>query len=148
MLNADRIFGAFMIVVALGYLLSASTIEIPLFPDPLGPKAFPMLVAAGVILCAIVMILRPDDPPDWPAVTALVSIGIAAAVMVGYAYALKPLGFLIPTALAAGILSYQLSPRVLPATLTGVGLSIGLYVLFKFALKLETLQAVPKGWLA
>ena len=49
MISADRIFGAVMIVVALGYILSATTIQVPLFPDPLGPKAFPMLVAAGVI---------------------------------------------------------------------------------------------------
>ena len=135
-----------MIIVALGYILSARTIEVPLFPDPMGPKMFPFLIAGGVILCSLVMILKPDPEADWPALAALGSIALAAAVMVVYAYTLKPLGFLIPTAIASGVLSYQLGPRVVPAVITGLGLSIGLYVLFKYALKLETLQAFPKGW--
>ena len=145
-MSSDRIFGAVMIVVALGYILSASTIQVPLFPDPMGPKAFPYLIAAGVIVCALVMILRPDPEADWPASGVLMTIGAAALVMIGYAYALKPLGFLIPTAIAAGILSYQLSPRPVAATLTGIGLSVGLFVLFRYALGLG-LQPVPKGWL-
>lgn len=136
-----------MIVVALGYILSARTIAVPLFPDPMGPKLFPFMIAGGVILCSLVMILRPDPEADWPVSGALFAIALSAAVMAGYAYALKPLGFLIPTALAAGILSYQLSPRAGPAAITGIGLSIGLFLLFRYALKLETLQAVPKGWL-
>ena len=145
MISADRIFGAVMIVVALGYILSATTIQVPLFPDPLGPKAFPLLVAAGVILCSIVMIIRPDEEPTWPAASALVSLVIAAIVMIAYAYMLKPLGFLIPTALAAGVLSYQLKPQAVMAAVTGVGLSLGLFILFKYALDLG-LQPVPKGW--
>ena len=61
-----------------------------------------------------------------------------------YAYALRPFGFLIPTALAAAILSYQISPRVGPAALSGLGLSGGLFVLFKYALGLG-LVALPKA---
>ena len=148
MISSDRVFGVVMIIVALGYILSARTIQTPLFPDPMGPKSFPMMIAAGVILCSIVIVLKPDDEPAWPAREALLSILLAALVMVGYAYTLKPLGFLIPTAIASAILSFQLSPRVLQSLVTGLGLSVGLYVLFKYALKLETLQAFPKNWLA
>ena len=145
-MTSDRIFGAVMIVVALGYILSASTIQVPLFPDPMGPKLFPYIIATGVIICSLVMILRPDPEADWPPMTALLTIGFAVVVLVCYAYALKPLGFLIPTAIASGILSWQLSGRPLKSALTGVGLSVGLFVLFRFALDLG-LQPVPKGWL-
>ena len=144
-MTSDRIFGAVMIVVALGYILSASTIQIPLFPDPMGPKAFPYMIAGGVIVCALVMILRPDPEADWPPLAALGSIALATVVMVAYAYALKPLGFLIPTAIGAGILSYQLNPRPGLAVITGLGLSVGLFVLFRFLLGLS-LAGVPKGW--
>lgn len=145
-MTSDRIFGAVMIVVALGYILSARTILVPLFPDPMGPKMFPFMIAGGVILCSLVMILRPDPEADWPPFAALGSILAAVAVMAGYAYSIKPLGFLIPTAIASGILSYQLSPRAGMAALTGIGLSVGLFVVFRYALRLETLQAVPKDW--
>lgn len=145
-MTSDRIFGAVMIVLALGYILSASTIQTPLFPDPMGPKMFPLMIAGGVIVCSVVMILRPDPEAEWPPLSPLLTIGAAVVVMVGYAYALKPLGFLIPTAIASGILSYQLLPRPVAAAITGLCLSAGLFVLFKYALGLG-LQPVPKGWL-
>ncbi|MCB1334663.1 MAG: tripartite tricarboxylate transporter TctB family protein [Roseivivax sp.] len=142
----DRIFGAVMIVVALGYILSATTIQVPLFPDPVGPKTFPFMIGGGVIVCALYMMFRPDPEADWPPLRSLLSLVIATIVMIGYTYTLKPLGFLIPTALAAGILSYQLSPRPVAAILTGVGLAVGLFVLFRYGLDLG-LQPFPRGWL-
>ncbi len=146
-MTGDRIFGAVMVVVALGYILSATTIQEPFFPDPVGPKFFPFLVAAGVIICSLYMIIRPDPDADWPEMAALGRIAIAVVVMIAYAQLLKPLGFLIPTALAAGVISYMLNPKPVMAALTGLGLSVGLYLLFRYALKLETLQAVPRDWL-
>lgn len=145
-MTSDRIFGAVMIVVALGYILSARTIQVPLFPDPMGPKLFPYIIAVGVIICSLVMILRPDPEADWPPMSAIFTIGFAVVVLVAYAYALKPMGFLIPTAIAAGILSWQLSGKPAKAVLTGIGLSVGLFILFRYALDLG-LQPVPKGWL-
>jgi putative tricarboxylic transport membrane protein len=75
------------------------------------------------------------------------ALGLSVGVLVGYAYTLKPLGFLIPTAVAASILSYQIRPRALNAVATGVGLSLGLYTVFRFLLGLG-LAALPKGWIA
>ena len=92
------------------------------------------------------MVVRPDPDPEWPDVKTFGNLAIAVIVMVGYAYALKPMGFLIPTSICAAVLSYQISPRPAPAALTGLGLSIGLFAIFKFALGLS-LQPIPKGWL-
>ena len=61
-----------------------------------------------------------------------------------YALSLKPFGFLMPTAVAAAILSYQISPRIRPAVLAGLSLSIGLFVIFKYALGLG-LTPFPRG---
>ena len=90
------------------------------------------------------LILRPDPEPEWPATRTLLSLTAAVVVLVGYAYALKPLGFIIPTAIAASILSFQIHPRVVTAVASGVGLSVGLFVLFKYGLDLG-LVAFPKG---
>jgi len=51
----------------------------------------------------------------------------------------------VPTVIVASILSYQLSPRVVPAVITGFGLSIGLFVVFRFVLGLS-LFAFPREW--
>lgn len=144
---SDRIFGLVILVVALAYGAGATQIQTSFLSDPLGPKAFPMLVAAVAAICGIVVILRPDPDPDWPGLATILALGFAIVVLVGYAYALKPLGFLIPTAICAGVLSYQISRRPIPAILSGLGLSVGLFLLFRYALGLETLRAVPKSWL-
>ena len=41
-------------------------------------------------------------------------MAIAVFVLAVYAVMLKPLGFILPTAIAAGILSYQISPAPWP----------------------------------
>lgn len=142
---SDRIFGLVVLFVALAYIASATQIQTSFLADPVGPKAFPILVGAVAALSALVLILRPDPDPDWPTMRTFGALLIAVVVLVGYAYALKPLGFVIPTALAAGILSYQISPRTMPAVLAGAGLSVGLFILFKYALGLG-LVPFPHSW--
>ncbi|MFT5744090.1 MAG: putative tricarboxylic transport membrane protein [Paracoccaceae bacterium] len=142
---SDRIFGLAMICVALVYIASALQIQVSFLADPVGSKAFPIGVASVAVICCVVMILRPDEEPDWPALWTVVSILISIVLLVGYAYALRPLGFLIPTAIVAGALSYQIAPKPVAAVLTGLGLSVGLFVLFKFILDLG-LVGFPRGW--
>lgn len=141
---SDRIFGLFAILGALAYIAGASQTQTSFMSDPMGPKAFPYLIGGAAVLSGLVMVIRPNEEPDWPSLKTFGSLLIAVAVMVIYAKTLKPLGFLIPTAVTAAILSYQISPRPVPALLVGVGLSAGLYALFKFVLGLS-LVALPKG---
>lgn len=143
---SDRIFGVVIVVVALAYVASAAQIQTTLLADPVGPKTFPYLVGGVLIISGLFVILRPDEDPTWPALSRLGNMALAIVILAGYAYALKPLGFLIPTALASGLLSYQLRPKAIPAALTGVGLSIGLFIIFKYALGLGLLP-LPKAWL-
>lgn len=142
---SDRIFGLVTLFVALAYIASATQIQTSFLADPVGPKAFPMLIGAVAALCSLFMIVKPDPDPQWPSARTWGALAIAVVVLVCYAYALKPMGFLIPTAIASGILSYQISPNKGAAVASGLGLSIGLFLLFKFALGLG-LVAFPKGW--
>ncbi|MFN3971328.1 MAG: tripartite tricarboxylate transporter TctB family protein [Gemmobacter sp.] len=143
---ADRIFGAVMMVLALGYILSASNIQTSFMSDPVGPRLFPYMISAVVILCSLSMILRPDPNADWPAPAMALKIGAALVVLVGYAMVIRPWGFIIPTVIASGILSYMISPRAVPAALAGLGLGVGLFVLFKTVLGLG-LVALPRAWM-
>lgn len=145
MLKSDRIFGALVVLGALAYIAGALQTPTSFMSDPVGPKTFPILIGAVAAICGMVMVLKPDAEPDWPDLGALVALIVSVVVLIGYAYALKPLGFLIPTAITAAILSYQISPRAGVAALTGPGLSVGLFVIFKYVLGLG-LVAFPKGW--
>ncbi|MEM7461510.1 MAG: tripartite tricarboxylate transporter TctB family protein [Pseudomonadota bacterium] len=140
---SDRIFGLVALFVALAYIASATQIQTSFLADPVGPKSFPILVGSVAAISALYMIFRPDPDPNWPVGRTWGALALAVVVLIGYAYALKPMGFIVPTAIAAAILSYQISPNAQKAAMSGVGLSIGLFILFKYALGLG-LIAFPK----
>ncbi|SEN49367.1 putative tricarboxylic transport membrane protein [Pseudorhodobacter antarcticus] len=141
-MRGDRIFGLVMLVLALGYVLSATTIRSSFMSDPVGPRVFPYMVGGVTMLCALMMMLRPDPDVEWPLGKTLLNLTVALAALIAYALMIKPLGFILPTIIVSGILSYQISPRPQIAALTGVGLGIGLFVLFKFILGLG-LKGLP-----
>jgi len=143
---SDRIFGLVMATVALAYIASATQIQTSFLSDPVGPKTFPILIGIVCAISAMFMVLKPDPEPDWPVLRTFGALCFAVVVLVAYAYALKPLGFLMPTAVAAGVLSFQISPKVKTAILSGLGLSIGLFIIFKYALDLG-LVPFPRSWM-
>lgn len=146
MIKSDRIFGLVVVLVALAYVASATQVQTSFLSDPVGPQAFPMMVGAIAALCGAVMVLRPDEEPEWPEMRTFGALLVSVIALVIYAYSLKPMGFLIPTAIIASILSYQISPRAVPALLSGFGLSVGLFVLFRFILGLG-LVGLPRAWM-
>ena len=144
-MSSDRIFGLVMAVLALAYIASAFQIQTSFLSDPVGPKAFPVIIGSIGALSAMFMVFRPDPEPVWPAARTFGALAISIIVLVLYAYSLRPLGFILPTAIAAGILSFQISPRPRYAVITGICLSVGLFLIFRFALGLG-LVPFPKGW--
>ena len=144
MICSDRIFGLVASLLALAYIAGATQIQTSFLADPVGPKTFPIMIGVVGAISGMFMVLRPDPEPDWPALRTIGALAFAVLVLVGYAYALKPGGFLLPTAVAAGILSVKMYNKLLQKEITGIGLSIGLFIIFKFALGLG-LVAFPKG---
>ena len=145
MIRSDRILGLVTIIVALAYIAGATQIQASFLSDPVGSKTFPILIGGVAALCGLVIFAKPDPDPDWPEMTGWLRLALASAVMVGYAYALKPLGFVPTTAIAAAALAYMIAPRPLAAVLTGAGLSAGLFAIFKFVLGLG-LKPWPAGF--
>lgn len=140
---SDRIFGAVVVLGAGIYVMAARGIQKPFFSDPLGPQAFPVGVGIVMAICGLVMIFSPDEEPDWPEMRSFIALVGSTALLVAYAYALKPMGFLLPTAIASAVISYQITPNAGRAAIFGLGISLGLFALFKFALGLS-LFAFPR----
>ncbi len=136
-MSSDRILGLGTVLIALAYLASATQIQIGFLSDPVGSRTFPYIVGGVATLCGAYIFLRPDDSPAWPDVKTFARLGMALVVMYLFTQALMPFGFIIPAALASTALSYLISPRLIPAIAAGVGLSIGLFVIFNFGLGLS-----------
>ena len=141
----DRILGILIALVALAFFASATQLETPFFSDPVGPKLFPYIISIIAFVASFNMIISPEQKPSWPTLKTCMGLGIAVVVLVIYAYSLRPFGFLVPTAACACVLSYQIKPNILHSLITGIGLSVGLFIVFKFFLGLG-LFAFPR-WL-
>jgi len=92
-------------------------------------------------LASLVLVFKPDPDPEWPEGRTWGNLLVAVIVLAFYSVLMSPLGFILPTAIAASILSYQISPSPKKAILAGVGLSLGLFVVFKFILMLGNVVA-------
>ena len=138
---SDRIFGLVTLITAVAYIAAATQVQTNFFSGEFLPKLFPLMIGTVAAICSLILVFKPDPDPDWPASKTFLSMGIAVVVLAVYAVLLKPLGFLLPTMFAAGILSYQISGRAGPSVASGIGLSFGLFVLFKYALGLGNIVA-------
>ena len=134
---SDRIFGVVGILLSIGYVFAAFAIEESFLSDAVGPKAFPLIIAAILGLASLAIVLRPDAEPQWPALGRLVEIAAAVVVLVLYAELLPVAGFVIATAFAAAYLAWRLGSAVIEAVAVGIGTSVGIYVVFHLLLGLS-----------
>jgi putative tricarboxylic transport membrane protein len=142
---SDRIFGAFGIALAIFYAFAASRVEESFLTDTVGPKAFPFIIAAILGLSSAAIALRPDARPAWPPAARLAEIAAAVVVMILYAAALPRAGFVVATTLAAAYLSWRLGSKPLSAAISGVGISVGIYLVFHLVLGLSLARG-PLGF--
>jgi putative tricarboxylic transport membrane protein len=134
---SDRALGVACLLLAGFYAYFAAQTEIGFISDPLGPKVFPYIIAGVLALAGIYPIVRPDPRPDWPPASRLLEIAFATAVMIAYTYALPEVGFVVATAVTAGILSWRLNAGPFAAASAGVVISVGIYVVFHMVLGLS-----------
>ncbi|HEU0221746.1 MAG TPA: tripartite tricarboxylate transporter TctB family protein [Paracoccaceae bacterium] len=141
----DRLFGGLGLALAAFYIFQATQIQVSFITDPVGPKTFPIIIGLLLGISSLVVILRPDPMPHWPALGRLAEIGVAILVLVAYALALPSLGFVIATMLAAAYLAWRLGALPLHAIAAGAASAVGIYVVFHLILGL-TLAVGPLGF--
>ena len=134
---SDRVFGIIGLLLAVFYAWQATLIQESFIQDPVGPKAFPFIIAIVLAAASLVFVLKPDPAPHWPAAGRLFEIAVSVAVMLAYALALPEFGFVVATALAAAFLSWRLGARPVAAIIAGIAIAVGIYVVFHLVLGLS-----------
>ena len=142
---SDRIFGGIGLALAVFFVWQATRIELSFISDPLGPRAFPIIIGILLGLASLVILVRPDAAPKWPRAGRLFEIAVSVAVMVAYAMLLPEVGFVIATAVAAAYLTWRLGTGPLWALVTGAGTSLGIYAVFHLILGLSLARG-PLGF--
>lgn len=124
-----RLTGAAILAIAAFYVWISQGYTAP-FGDVLGPAVFPLIVGIPAILLSASLVVAPAGRVSWPPAGRMARQAAALAILVGYAWLLRPLGFPIATfALIAG-LGIVLGGETLKALGLGAVVSPVLWVLF------------------
>lgn len=142
---SDRILGICCLLIAAFLIWQATQVQTSFIVDPLGPKAFPIIIGIVLAGAGLYPILRPDPEPEWPARGRLLEVGFAAVLMVFFAMSLATLGFVVAAALVSGLMSWRLGAPPLKAVLTGLGIAITIFVIFHLVLGIH-LASGPWGF--
>jgi putative tricarboxylic transport membrane protein len=135
--RSDRVFGAGVILAAALMAWGSGQIQDSFIQDPLGPKAFPWLIATVMALAGGYMMWRPDASPRWPGARKTLELLLTVGVMVAYAQFLPNLGFVLSTSLVASFLSWRLGSTARQAVVAGIALAVGIQLVFHGVLGLS-----------
>ncbi|WP_353981084.1 tripartite tricarboxylate transporter TctB family protein [Salinicola endophyticus] len=131
---ADRILSLLLLGLAAFIAVQAWHLEVPFSYDPVGPKAFPLLLAGLLALLAVVLFVRPGPNGEWPSGALLLRLLVVMGLLVVYAALFIEAGYLLITALVSVAIAWLFGASPLKALVGGVLLALGSYLLFTYAL--------------
>ena len=138
--RGDRAAGAVVLLLSAAYWWEAGNLASG-FGDPLGPAAFPRLIAVPTGLLALFLILRPDPDARWWHDRQSVAQMLSLAALLAVPILIEPLGFPVTATIGAGALALLFGAGPLAALVTGLAVGFGLFLVF------DALLGLPlPGW--
>ena len=135
MLTLQRIFAAVLLLVCIGLVLMAWPYQAAFSYEPVGPRAFPLLMLGLMGLALLYMVFRPvpivhsEDEPQLDRET-LQKIGICVVLLLVFAGTFEPLGFILSSILIGVPMARLYGGRWVPSVVIISLMAIGLYLLF------------------
>ncbi|MDU9040885.1 tripartite tricarboxylate transporter TctB family protein [Pseudomonas corrugata] len=135
MLTLQRIFAAVLLLVCIGLALMAWPYQAAFSYEPVGPRAFPLLMLGLMGLALLYMVCRPvpivhsEDEPQLDRET-LQKIGICVVLLLVFAGTFEPLGFILSSILIGVPMARLYGGRWVPSVVIISLMAIGLYLLF------------------
>lgn len=133
-----------LLALAVAYGVGALRIEFAFSSDPLGPRAFPLLLSAALALLALVWAIRPGEAEPWPRGGLLLQcLALVALAFLG-AWLYERAGFLAATAIVCAGVALLFRATLGQAVLCGLGNAGLWWVVFVLGLEIP----LPRGaWL-
>lgn len=118
--DSGRVAAICLFVFALLFAWSGSRIEYAFASDPLGPRAFPLLLAAALAVFSIWLFFRPGENEAWPrGIILWKGLGIPLTVALA-ALLLMPVGFFGVTFLLVSVIAWIFDAGLRRAVISGV----------------------------
>ncbi len=141
---SDRALGAVCVVASAAMAWAAQDYAAAISYEPVGPRAFPLLLAAGLGLSGLWLVLRPSAGAEAFRGVPWKPTALCAAAVLVYALLFQWLGFALATALMAVPVGMAFGGTWKQALAGGSGLGLLLYLLFDKVLDV----VLPAGPLA
>ena len=138
----QRIFAAALLLVCAGLAAMAWPYQAAFSYEPVGPRAFPLLMLALMGVGLIYMIFRPspvvhsEEDPKLDRQT-LTKIGLCVVLLLVFAGTFEPLGFILSSILVGIPMARLYGGRWLPSIVIISLMSVGLYLLFDKAMEVQ-----------
>ena len=135
----QHIFASVLLLACVGLALMAWPYQAAFSYEPVGPRAFPLLMLGLMGLGLIYMIVRPtpvvhsEDDPQLDRDT-LIKIGVCVVLLLIFAGTFEPLGFILSSILIGIPMARLYGGRWLPSVVIISLMSVGLYLLFDKAM--------------
>ncbi|MHC5350752.1 tripartite tricarboxylate transporter TctB family protein [Metapseudomonas furukawaii] len=130
-----RIFAAVWLLVCAFLAVVAWGFQAPFSYDPVGPRAYPLLLLFLMATAAAWLLYKPGDagnrPISWPLAR---KVTLCVLALAAYALLFEPLGFVLSTALVGFSLGLLFNGRPIPSLVSGVLMGVLLYGLFDYLL--------------
>jgi putative tricarboxylic transport membrane protein len=141
---SDRILGAVCVVASAGMAWAARDYAAAISYEPVGPRAFPLLLAGLMAVGGSWLVLRPTLRGGVFRGVPLKATAFTALAVLVYALLFEILGFALATALMAVPVGMAFGGSWKQSLAAGAGLGLGLYFLFDKLLDV----VLPTGLLA
>ncbi|WP_338920264.1 tripartite tricarboxylate transporter TctB family protein [Pseudomonas silesiensis] len=131
----QRIFASVLLLACIALALMAWPYQAAFSYEPVGPRAFPLLMLGLMSLGLLYMVFRPtpiihsDDDPKLDRET-LTKIGICVVLLLMFAGTFEPLGFIVASILIGVPMARLYGGRWLPSAVIISVMAVGLYLLF------------------
>lgn len=129
-----RLFAASWLLFCAVLAVLAWGFQAPFAYDPVGPRAYPLLLLSLMALGSMWLIYKPGMLEQRLNLQALKRALLCILALLAYALLFETLGFVISTALGTFALGLLFTGRLLPCAISGVLMGVVLYSLFDLLL--------------
>ncbi|GGD40681.1 tripartite tricarboxylate transporter TctB family protein [Aureimonas glaciei] len=135
----DRISGIILLLIGAGAAWHGYSLQVAFAADPIGPKAFPIIVGIILVVSGASIALRPEAM-SWEAGDYGRILLVAAACLL-YPFILEPLGFIPATSILGFLCAKAFKGRTVPSIIASAVVATVIFLLIDIGLGL----GLPRG---